>query len=138
MGAQVRAVCIRAILFGLKQFISSMAPMKAMKTMKSAMKKGASGKVMTKGGLAEALATDSELKKAQCAKILDALAAVAAKEVKAAGKFTIPGLCMIKTRLKPVRKAGVSMAFGKEIKVKAAPAKTIVKAYCVSALKKSV
>merc|ERR1719359_1777187 len=108
-----------------------------MKSMK-VMKKGVSGKVMTKGGLAEALATDNDLKKSQSAKILDTLAAVATKEVKSAGKFTIPGLCMIKTRLKAARKAGVSMAFGKEIRVKAAPAKTIVKAYCVAALKKSI
>merc|ERR1712187_995769 len=110
---------------------------KSMKAMKS-MKAKASGKVMTKGGLAEVLAADNELKKSQCVKILDTLAAVATKEVKSAGKFTLPGLFMIKTRLKPARKAGVSMAFGKEIRVKAAPAKTIVKAYCVSALKKSI
>merc|ERR1712138_354963 len=44
------------------------------------------------------------------------------------------GLCMIKTRMKPARKAGTRVAFGKEIKVKAAPAKKIVKAFCVSAL----
>merc|ERR1711953_810682 len=137
MGAQVGAVCLffssGTIRICLSPFFA-MAPMKAMKV----MKKGATGKVMTKGGLAEALATDNDLKKSQCAKILDTLAAVATKEVKSAGKFTIPGLFMIKTRLKPARKAGVSMAFGKEIRVKAAPAKTIVKAYCVSALKKSI
>merc|ERR1711862_276588 len=84
------------------------------------------------------LAADNELKNSQCSKILDTLAAIATKEVKSAGKFTLPGLCMIKTRLKHARKAGVRMAFGKEFRVKAAPAKTIVKAYCVSALKKSV
>ena len=58
--------------------------------------------------------------------------------IEKAGKFTIPGLCMIKTRMKPARKAGTRLAFGKTIKVKAAPAKKIVKAFCVSALKKSV
>merc|ERR1719426_155263 len=97
-----------------------------------------SGPVMTKGGLVDAIATAHDLKKSEVSKILDTLASVATKEVKSAGKFTIPGLCMIKTRLKPARKAGVSMAFGKEIRVKAAPAKKIVKAFCVSALKKSV
>jgi len=45
---------------------------------------------------------------------------------------------MIKTRLKPARKAGIRMAFGKEFRVKAAPAKTIVKAFPVAALKKSI
>merc|ERR1719450_1004401 len=101
--------------------------------------KGMKGaKVMTKGALADALATQNELKKGQCSKIIDSLAAIATKEVKASGKFVLPGLCMIKTRMKPARKAGVRMAFGKEVRVKAAPAKKIVKAFCVSALKKSI
>merc|ERR1719261_1506476 len=104
--------------------------------MKAMKAKGA--KAMSKGALADALAGQAELKKAQCSKILDSLAAIATQEVKASGKFILPGLCMIKTRLKPARKAGVRMAFGKEYRVKAAPAKTIVKAYCVAALKKSV
>merc|ERR1712061_871512 len=88
-----------------------MAP-KAMKSMKAA------GKVLSKGGLAEAIAAETELKKKECMKVLDSSAAVATKQVKSAGKVTIPGLCMIKTRLKP--------------------AKTVVKAYCVAALKKSI
>merc|ERR1719229_183081 len=101
-------------------------------------KKGASGKVMSKGGLAEALATDNDLKKSQCSKILDTLAAIATKEVKSAGKFTLPGLCMIKTRLKPATKAGKREMFGKTVVVKAKPAKTVVKAYTVAALKKAI
>merc|ERR1712224_1078423 len=43
-----------------------------------------------------------------------------------------------RTRVRPARKAGTAQAFGKTIKVKARAAKTIVQAYCVSALKKSV
>ena len=35
-------------------------------------------------------------------------------------------------------KAGKRVAFGKEIKVKAKPARTVVKAFAVAALKKSV
>merc|ERR1712107_324007 len=88
----------------------------APKAMKKAMK--ASGKVLSKGGLAEAIATETELKKKDCMRVLDSLAVVVTKQVKSAGKVTIPGLCVIKTRAKP--------------------AKTIVKAYCVAALKKSV
>merc|ERR1719148_569490 len=45
---------------------------------------------------------------------------------------------MTKTRVKPARKAGKRMAFGKEVMVKAQPAKTVVKAFPVSALKKSI
>merc|ERR1719458_1600552 len=111
-----------------------MAPkaMKAMKAMKAA------GKVLSKGGLAEAIATETELKKREVTRVLDSLASVATKQVKAAGKVTIPGLCMVKTRTKPATKAGKREMFGKVVVVKAKPAKTIVKAYCVAALKKSI
>ena len=109
--------------------------MVAMKVMK---KKAVSAKALTKTAIAEALASKSGLKKSQCSKIVDDLAVLATAEVKKTGKFTIPGLCMIKTRMKPARKAGTREAFGKTIKVKAAPAKKIVKAFCVSALKKSI
>ena len=101
-------------------------------------KKAVSVKAMTKGGIADALATKSGLKKSECSKMLDEFAALATSEVKKAGKFTIPGLCMLKTRIRPARKAGTATAFGKTIKVKARPATKIVKAYCVAALKKSI
>merc|ERR1712228_651443 len=112
----------------------AMAPMgKAMKAMKAA--KG--GAVMTKGALAAALAEATEVKPAVARKMLETLAEVATKEVKK-GKFTIHGLCMIKTRVKPATKAGKREVFGKVMMVKAKPAKTVVKAYPVSALKKSI
>merc|ERR1712218_109630 len=95
-------------------------------------------KAMTKGALADALATGTEVKKSQCAKLLGSLAAIAATEVKKAGVFTIPGLCRIKTRTKPATKAGKREIFGKMQIVKAKPARTIVKAFPVSALKKSI
>merc|ERR1712050_479606 len=112
--------------------IASCRTMPPMKTMKTA------AKPMTKGAIADALATEFEMKKTACSKVIDSLAAIATKEVKSAGKFTIPGVCMIKTRVKPARKAGKKMAFGKEVMVKAQPAKTVVKAFPVSALKKSI
>merc|ERR1712066_697426 len=80
----------------------TMAP-KAMKAAAS-MKSGA--KPMTKGGLADALATESGLKKSQCSKLIDSLGGIAAKELKSAAKFTIPGVCMVKTRRKPATPAG--------------------------------
>merc|ERR1739838_711145 len=107
---------------------AAMAPMKAMK----------GGKAMSKGALAQALADGTELKKSEVSKVLGTLASVATKEVKKAGKCTIPGLCMIKTRMKPATKAGKREIFGKMVMVKAKPAKTIVKAYPVAALKKSI
>merc|ERR1712087_755968 len=47
-------------------------------------------------------------------------------EVKKTGVFTVPGVCRIKTRTKPATKACVKVMFGKETKVKAKPAKTVV------------
>merc|ERR1712110_67732 len=87
---------------------------------------------------APALATKNELKPKVINGIMGSLAALATSEVKKAGKFVIPGLCMIKTRQKPATKAGTRMAFGKEIKVKAKPAKTVVKAFPVAALKAQI
>merc|ERR1712056_39497 len=101
-----------------------------------AMKAGA--KALAKSGINAALAEQNELKPKQCAGIMDSLAALAAAEVKKAGKFVIPGVCMIKTRHKPATKAGKRMAFGKEVKVKAKPARTIVKAFPVAALKQQI
>merc|ERR1711879_658758 len=106
-----------------------MAPkMKPMKGVKS----------MAKGAIADAIATELEMKKGQVMKMLDSLASVATGQVTSVGKFTIPGLVMIKTRKKPATKAGKREIFGKMVVVKAKPAKTIVKGYCVAALKKAV
>ena len=46
-------------------------------------------------------------------------------QVKKTGKFVLPGLFMIKTRKKAATKGGVRSMFGKEVKVKAQPAKTV-------------
>merc|ERR1711974_537736 len=104
--------------------------------MGKAMKAGA--KAMTKGDIADALATECELKKTQCSKIIDSLAAIATSEVKKTGVFSIPGLCRLKTRMKPATKAGKREVFGKVVMVKAKPAKKVVKAFPAAALKHSI
>merc|ERR1711981_766736 len=133
MGAQARAK--RPGQNHFKALSISLTMAKAMKAMK---KKAVSAKVMTKTGIADTLAAKSGLKKSEVSKVLDDFASLATTEVKKAGKFTIPGLCMLKTRVKPARKAGTAQAFGKTIKVKARAAKTIVNAFCTSALKSSI
>merc|ERR1712224_1046358 len=123
---------------------SKMAPMKAMKSMKAmgkAMKAASmktSSKAMTKGAMTKALAEEFELKQKQCSEILESFVAIASTEVKKNGIFTIPGLCRIKTRVKPATKAGIRNIFGKEVKVAAKPAKTVVKAFPAAALKKQI
>ena len=127
--------CIFSKTIFLVLVLASMAPMKkamkAMKTMKAS-------KVMTKGALVKVLAEQHELKTKVCAGLIESLATLATAEVKKNGIFTIPGLCRIKTRLKPATKACTRMAFGAEVKCKAKPAKTIVKAFPVSALKQQI
>merc|ERR1719281_1445873 len=104
-----------------------MAPMKTMKAMKMKAMKGKAmrpmkgAKSIGKGEIADQLAAATELKKADCGKILSALAEVAAEQVKKRGKFTIPGVCMVKTRYKKPTKAGKREMFGKVVKVKAKP-----------------
>ena len=109
-----------------------MAPMKATKATK------ASGKPMTKSDIAKAIAAETELKNSTASKIINSLAELITKEVKSTGKITIPGVVMIKTRFKPATKAYKKEIFGKLQTVKARPARTVVKAFPVSALKKSV
>ena len=106
--------------------------MKAMKGSKTAVKH------MGKGAIAAAIAQEHELKTNVCSKFLVSLAALAATEVKKTGKFVIPGVAMLKTRVKPATKAGKREIFGKELMVKAKPAKTIVKAFPVASIKKSI
>merc|ERR1712091_292487 len=100
--------------------------------------KASGTKAMTKGALLKAIATEHGLKTKDCSNVLNSLVTVATKEVKKAGIFTIPGICRIKTGVKPATKAGVRVMFGQETKVKAKPAKTVVKAYPVAALKKQI
>merc|ERR1719476_792336 len=102
-----------------------------MKAMKAAVRS------MSKGGIADALMKNAEgLKKGQVMKVIDSLTDLATAQVKKAGKFVIPGVVMLKTRHKPATKAGKRMMFGQ--KVKAKPARTIVKAFVLSALKSVV
>ena len=116
----------------------AMKAMKATKAKKVAMKAMKGQKAMSKGNLAGELAEATELKKSDITKVLNSLAEIGTGEVQKTGKFTLPGLCMIKTRQKPATKAGKKMMFGQEVMVKAQPAKTIVKAFPVAALKNQI
>merc|ERR1712124_70280 len=93
------------------------------------------GTVMTKGALLAAIAEACEVKRSVAATALSTLATIGTEETKKNGKFVIPGLVAIKTRKKPATKAGKKMMFGKEVLVKARPAKTVVKAFPAKVLK---
>merc|ERR1712037_946077 len=99
----------------------------------------AAGKTaLSKGGIADALSAKTGLKRKECTNTLNALAELGSMEVKKNGKFTVPGVCFIKTRLKPATKAGTKEMFGKTVMVKAMKARTVVKARPASALKQVV
>merc|ERR1711933_607219 len=102
---------------------------KSMKSMK------AGKKAMGKGAMGTAIAEEHEMRPGQVSAVIDSLVALGTTEVKKNGIFCIPGLCRIKTRVKPATKAGKKNIFGKEVKVKAKPARTVVKAFPVAALK---
>merc|ERR1712093_174049 len=102
------------------------------------MKAGKAGKAMTKGAIAATIASEFEIKQNVAGKIISSLAELGAAEVKKAGIFTFPGLCRIKTRMKPATKACKREIFGEMRMVKAKPARKIVKAFPVAALKASI
>merc|ERR1711990_996514 len=96
------------------------------------------GKQMTKGQITKTLAEQHEMKQKACTEVIESLVELAAQEVKKTGIFTIPGLCRLKLRTKPATKAGVRNIFGKDVKVAAKPAKKVVKAFPVAALKQQI
>ena len=128
------------VLTVLPTILPVMAPaMKTMKAKKVAMKAMKGQKAMTKGALLGELATATEMKKADIGKVLNSLTEIGTEEVKKSGKFVLPGLCMIKTRTKAaVKGGGTRMMFGKEVKIRPQPAKTVVKAFVVSQLKSQI
>merc|ERR1711879_1124785 len=96
---------------------------------------GKAAKSMSKGAIAEALATSCELKKSVCAKAISSLAELATAEVAKTGMFMLPGVCRLKTRTKPATKAGKREIFGKMCVVKAKPARKVVKAFPAKVIK---
>merc|ERR1712039_554516 len=98
-----------------------------------AAKSTAGKKAMTKGALVKAIAGEFEIKVKQASKVINSLAGIASKEMSTVGQFTLPGLCRIKSRVKPATKATERKMFGKTVLVKARPAKTVVKAFPVAA-----
>ena len=78
-----------------------------------------SGKPTTKGDIQDYIAESIELKTSDARKMLNALAEVVDKEVEKAGVFTTPGVCRVKTRVKPATKAGKREMFGRIMVVKA-------------------
>merc|ERR1712138_64516 len=93
------------------------------------------GKAMAKSAIFQAIESSSGVKRKSVKAVFEGLESLIPTALKASGKFTIPGITMIKLKKKPATKAGKRFAFGKEVFVKAKPARTLVKCYTVKALK---
>ena len=113
-----------------------MKAMKAMKAMKR-VSKVAKGRAMPKGEIFGAIESTSGIKKKDVKAVFGALETIVPAQLKATGKFTIPGITMIKLKKKAATKATTRLMFGAMKKIKAKPAKTVVKCYTVKALKDS-
>ncbi|MFO8024296.1 HU family DNA-binding protein [Thiohalophilus sp.] len=94
---------------------------------------------MTKSALYATIAERTELQKKQVAAVFDELATIINGHVKrnGAGVFTLPGLLKIKVVRKPATKArkGINPFTGEPTVFKAKPARNVVKAQPLKALK---
>ncbi len=91
-------------------------------------------KAMTKAQVVAYFAEKFEMPKKTSAAILEELAALAAKETKKVGEFTIPGIGKLSKTKRKARK-GRNPATGEAIKI---PAKTVVKLRVSKACKDAV
>jgi DNA-binding protein HU-beta len=89
---------------------------------------------MGKSELFSHFADRFEMKRTQSREFFDELAALAEKELKRSGEFTLPGLVKLVVQKRKAR-MGRNPATGEAIKI---PAKTVVKARIQKALKDAV
>ena len=95
---------------------------------------------MSKSQLIEKLATGTELAKRDVKNVMDALVDVGHKELKKNGIFLVPGFAKFVVVKKPATKArkGTNPFTGEEMMFKAKPARKIVRARPVKAIKDAV
>jgi DNA-binding protein HU-beta len=94
----------------------------------------ATAQKMTKSALFAFFAEKFEVKRTEVRDWFDELAALAEKEIKRSGEFTLPGVVKLSVRKSKAR-MGRNPATGEPIKI---PAKTRVKATVVKAMKDAV
>merc|ERR1712094_126345 len=104
--------------------------------MGKAMKSG-SAKAMTKGELLKSIATEHDMKTKDCSNILNSL--VTLPQRRSRRQVCSPSQVSAASRPGASQpQACTKMIFGKETKVKAKPAKTVVKAFPAAALKQQI
>ena len=103
---------------------------------------GAKTKAATKAEIYTALADKTKLGKKEISAVFDALSDLISKELgkKGPGQFVVPGLLKLKVVRKPATKAkqGINPFTKEAMTVKAKPARNVVKAVPMKALKELV
>jgi nucleoid DNA-binding protein len=125
---------------------TTMAKKTATKAAPAPAKSDASGgshsKAATKGEIYGSLSEKTGLGKKEISKIFDALSELIAKELgkKGPGQFVVPGLLKLKVVRKPATKAkqGINPFTKEPMMIKAKPARNVVKAVPMKALKELV
>ena len=94
----------------------------------------------TKSEILAQISKDTGLAKKQVGDVMESLSGVVKKSLKGSGLFTLPGLLKMKVVKKPATKAreGVNPFTGEKMMFKAKPARKIVRARPVKAVKDSV
>merc|ERR1711934_1207422 len=90
---------------------------------------------MTQSDMFAQIEASAGVKKKECKAVFAALQTLVPDALKKHGKFTIPGVSMIKLRHKKATPAGKRMAFGKLVHVKAKSACKVVKCFAPKTLK---
>ena len=97
-------------------------------------------KRMTKSEFLVAIAEKSALSKKQAGTVMDAISAVITEQLKASGEVTLPGLLKLTVSTKPATEArpGINPFTKEPTTIAAKPARKVVKARPVKALKDAV
>ena len=109
---------------------------------KAAEKAGSSHRQATKGEVFTAIGEKTGLSKKQVASVFDGLSELIARELgkKGPGQFVVPGLLKLKVVRKPAtkEKQGINPFTKQPITIKAKPARNVVRALPLKALKELV
>ena len=112
------------------------------KKKKKAAKAAKSTKPRTKSEIFGMISEDTGLTRKQIASVFEGMSGLMKKDLgkRGPGTFTIPGLLKVKVKTKPATKArkGVNPFTGEEMMFKAKPARRVVKALPLKALKEMV
>ena len=118
--------------------LQSLRPMLAIQSPPGLWRRRGGAKAMTKGALMKAISSASHVNQKHCRKVLSSLRTLALQEVKKTGVFAIPGLCRMKKLDQPARSEHTATILAKIVPVQARPARTVVKASPLRALKKQI